>query len=96
MGVGCSHRVLVWVIGDGLPVGWLVVHSSRQWRAGFTLLGLGLGWIKSDVAHVRTEPSQARAEPNTETVANRHQLGSVSGRRVRIETVLEERLPERS
>ena len=65
-------------------------------RAGFTLLGIGLGWIENDVAHVRTEPRQVRAELNAETVANRHQLSSVSERLTRIETPLEERLPERS
>ncbi len=64
--------------------------------AGFTLLGIGLGWIKSDVAHVHTELGQVRAELKTEIAANRAQIGSVSERLARIETLLEERLPERS
>lgn len=63
--------------------------------AGFTLLGIGLGWVKNDVAHVRTELSQVRAELKTEIVANRTQLSGVSERLTRIETLLEERLPDR-
>ena len=63
--------------------------------AGFTLLGIGLGWIKSDIAHVRTELGQVRAELKTEIATNRDQLSSVSERLTRIETLLEERLPER-
>ena len=56
--------------------------------AGFTLLGLGLGWVKSDLADVRTEL-------RTEINAVNGQLSSVGERLTRIETLLDERLPAR-
>ena len=54
--------------------------------AGFTLLGIGLGWVKSDLADVRIE---LRAEIN----AVNGRLSGVEERLTRIETLLEERLP---
>ena len=68
--------------------------------AGFTLIGLGLGWVKSDLADVRTEL-------RTEIAANRDRIDAVDVRLVgvegrlagveerlmRMETLLEERLP---
>ena len=56
--------------------------------AGFTLLGLGLGWVKSDLADVRTEL-------RTEINAVNGRLSSVEERLTRIETLLDERLPAR-
>ena len=63
--------------------------------AGFGLLAIGIGWVKSDVAELRTEL-------RTEIAANREQIDAVadrvdaiSERLTRIETLLEERLPER-
>ena len=56
--------------------------------AGFALLAVGLGWLKSDVAGVR-------AELRGEITTNRTQINAVSERLTRIATLLEERLPER-
>ena len=52
--------------------------------AGFGLLAVGIGWVKSDVGHNRDriDAVNARVGENTE-------------RLIRIETLLEERLPER-
>lgn len=71
--------------------------------AGFSLLGIGLGWVKSDVSELRTElRTELRAEFRTEISANRDRLEAVadgvdanSERLTRIEILLEERLPER-
>ena len=56
--------------------------------AGFGLLAIGIGWVKSDIGELRTE-----------IAANRDRLSafetSVSERLTRIETLLEERLPAR-
>ncbi len=67
--------------------------------AGFTLLGLGLSWVKSGLADVRTE---LRAELRTEIAAVNcridavnSRLSSAEERLTRIETLLEERLPPR-
>ncbi|MCY4430296.1 MAG: hypothetical protein OXC11_07885 [Rhodospirillales bacterium] len=58
---------------------------------GFSLLVVGIGWVKSDVGQVRVEVS-----------ANRDRIDAVNERvsentehLIRIETLLEERLPER-
>ena len=56
--------------------------------AGFTLLGLGLGWVKSGLADVRTEL-------RTEINAVNGRLAGMEERLTRIETLLEERLPAR-
>ena len=60
--------------------------------AGLGLLADGIGWIKSDVGQVRVE-----------VPANRDRIDAVNGRAsentkrlIRIETLLEERLPERN
>ena len=52
--------------------------------AGFGLLAIGIGWVKSDIGDLRTE-----------IAANRDRIDSVSERLTRIETLLEERLPAR-
>ena len=59
--------------------------------AGFSLLVVGIGWVKSDVGQVRVEVN-----------ANRDRIDAVNARvsentehLIRIETLLEERLPER-
>ena len=52
--------------------------------AGFGLLAVGIGWVKSDISELRTE-----------IAANRDRIDNVSERLTRIETLLEERLPER-
>ena len=83
------------------PSGLTILTAATL--AGFTLLGLGLGWVKSDVADVR-------GELRTEIAANRDRIDAVNVRLVgvevrlagveerltRIETLLEERLPARS
>ena len=67
--------------------------------AGFGLLAIGIGWIKSDMG-------QLRVELRTEIAANRDRIDAVetrlagdiadlSERMTRIETLLEERLPPR-
>lgn len=66
---------------------------------GFGLLAIGIGWVRSDVQDVRSEL-------RTEIAANRDRIDalservsslevSMSERFTRIETLLEERLPER-
>ena len=59
--------------------------------AGFGLLAVGIGWVKSDVGQVRVEVN-----------ANRDRIDAVNERvsentehLIRIETLLQERLPER-
>ncbi len=52
--------------------------------AGFGLLAIGIGWVRSDIGELRTE-----------IAANRDRIDNVSERLTRIETLLEERLPER-
>ena len=59
--------------------------------AGFGLLAVGIGWVKSDVGQVRVEVN-----------ANRDRIDVVNERvsentehLIRIETLLQERLPER-
>ena len=67
--------------------------------AGFGLLAIGIGWVKSDMGELR-------AELRTEIAANRARIDAVetrlagdiadlSERMTRIETLLEERLPPR-
>ena len=56
--------------------------------AGCGLLAIGIGWVKSDIAETRTE---LRAE----IAASRERIDAVADRLTRIETLLEERLPER-
>ena len=51
---------------------------------GFGLLAIGIGWVRSDIGELRTE-----------IAANRDRIDNVSERLTRIETLLEERLPER-
>ena len=63
--------------------------------AGFTLLGLGLSWVKSDLADVRTELRTEIATVNGRIDAVNSRLSSVEERLTRIETLLEERLPPR-
>lgn len=60
--------------------------------AGFGLLAVGIGWVKSDVGQVRVEVQ-----------ANRDRIDAVNARvsenterLIRIETLLEERLPDRN
>ena len=52
--------------------------------AGFGLLAIGIGWVSSDIGELRTE-----------IAVNRDRIDNVSERLTRIETLLEERLPER-
>ena len=59
--------------------------------AGFTLLGLG--WVKSDLADVRTELRTEIAAVNGRIDSVNSRLSSVEERLARIETLLEERLP---
>ncbi|MXZ22015.1 MAG: hypothetical protein F4Y84_15670 [Caldilineaceae bacterium SB0665_bin_25] len=63
--------------------------------AGFGLLAIGIGWVKSDVAETRTElrGEIAANRERIDVVADR--VDAVSERPARIETLLEERLPER-
>ncbi len=67
--------------------------------AGFGLLAIGIGWVKSDMGELR-------AELRTEIAANRARIDAVetrlagdiadlSERMTRIETLLDERLPPR-
>lgn len=63
--------------------------------AGFTLLGLGLSWVKSDLADVRNELRTEIATVNGRIDAVNSRLSSVEERLTRIETLLEERLPPR-
>ncbi len=63
--------------------------------AGFTLLGLGLGWVKSDLADVRAGLRTEIAAVNGRIDAVNSRLSSVEERLTRIETLLEERLPPR-
>lgn len=60
--------------------------------AGFGLLAVGIGWVKSDVGQVRVDVQ-----------ANRDRIDAVNARvsenterLIRIETLLEERLPDRN
>ena len=86
------------------PSGLTILTAATL--AGFTLLGLGLGWVKSDIADVRgdlrTEIADVRSDLRTEIAANRDRidavnlrLAGVEERLTRIETLLEERLPAR-
>ena len=82
------------------PSGLTILTAATL--AGFTLLGLGLGWVKSGVADVRTEIADVRSDLRTEIAANRDRidavnlrLAGVEERLTRIETLLEERLPAR-
>ena len=52
--------------------------------AGFGWLATGIGWVRSDIGELRTE-----------IAANRDRIDHVSERLTRVETLLEERLPER-
>ena len=63
--------------------------------AGFTLLGLGFGWVKSGLADVRTELRTEIAAVNGRIDTVNSRLSSVEERLTRIETLLEERLPPR-
>ena len=74
--------------------------------AGFGLLAIGIGWVKSDIGELRTELQSEAGQLRTEIAANRDRIDavgerlstfetSVSERLTRIETLLEERLPAR-
>jgi len=66
--------------------------------AGFGLLAVGIGWVKSDVGQVRTEIHVNRGliEANRDRIdAVSARVGENTERLIRIETLLEERLPER-
>ena len=74
--------------------------------AGFGLLAIGIGWVKSDIGELRTELQSEAGQFRTEIAANRDRIDavgerlatfetSVSERLTRIETLLEERLPAR-
>ena len=66
--------------------------------AGFGLLAVDIGWVKSDVSQVRTEihTSRSLVEANRDRIDPVHaRVGENTERRVRIETLLQERLPER-
>ena len=66
--------------------------------AGFGLLAVGIGWVKSDVGQVRTEihVSRGLVEANRDRIdAVNARVGENTERLIRIETLLEERLPER-
>lgn len=59
--------------------------------AGFGLLAVGIGWVKSDVGHNR-----GLIEANRDRIdAVNARVGENTERLIRIETLLEERLPER-
>lgn len=60
---------------------WILIAATL---AGFRLLAIGLGWVKSDVGGLRTE-----------IAGNRDRIDNVSEHLTRMETLLEERLPER-
>ena len=66
--------------------------------AGFGLLAVGIGWVRSDVGQVRTEIHVNRGfvEANRDRIdAVNARVGENTERLIRIETLLEERLPER-
>ena len=71
------------------PSGLTILTAATL--AGFTLLGLGLGWVKSGVADVRTEIAANRDRIDAVNL----RLAGVEERLTRIETLLEERLPAR-
>ena len=59
--------------------------------AGFGLLAVGIGWVESDVGHNR-----GLIEANRDRIdAVNARVGENTERLIRIETLLEERLPER-
>lgn len=66
--------------------------------AGSGLLAVGIGWVKSDVRQIRAEihVNRGLVETNRDRIdaANAH-VGENTERLVRIEALLEERLPER-
>ena len=70
----------------------LGVDPDRPTLAGFGLLAVGIGWVKCDVGQVRVE-----VQANRDCIdAVNARVGENSERLIRIEMLLEERLPERS
>lgn len=66
---------------------------------GLGLLAVGIGWVKSDVAQVLAEVHVSRGliEANRDRIdAVNARVGESAERLIRIETPLEERLPERN
>ncbi len=70
--------------------------------AGFGLLAIGIGWVKSDVGQLRNEIRTEIHVSRELVAANRDRIDAVNvrvgentERLIRIETLLEERLPER-
>ena len=63
--------------------------------AGFGMLTTGVAWVRSDVQDVRSEvaANRDRIDALSERISSLEV--SISGRFTRIETLLEERLPER-
>ena len=59
---------------------------------GLSLLAIGIGWVKSDVQAVNAQVSTLESSPS-ERISSLEVR--TSGRFTRIETLLEERLPER-